>query len=107
MDVSLKVVVPAALSGIIAAFLLAVSRAIGETMAVTMAAGNKPNLSLNVTESIQTMTAYIVSVTSGDAVLGSVHYNSLYAVGMTLFIMTLLMNLLSAVILRRFREVYQ
>lgn len=107
LDVSLKVVVPAALSGIIAAFLLAVSRAIGETMAVTMAAGNKPNLSLNVTESIQTMTAYIVSVTSGDAVLGSVHYNSLYAVGMTLFIMTLLMNLLSAVILRRFREVYQ
>ncbi|MFK7821871.1 MAG: PstC family ABC transporter permease, partial [Planctomycetaceae bacterium] len=105
LDVSLRVVVPAALSGIIAAFLLAISRAIGETMAVTLAGGQRPNLTMNVFESIQTMTSFIVNITSGDVT--GVAMNSLYAVGLTLFLMTLVMNILSQFILRRFREVYQ
>ncbi len=105
LDVSLRVVVPAALSGIIAAFLLAISRAIGETMAVTLAGGQRPNLTLNIFESIQTMTSFIVNITSGD--VAGVAMNSLYAVGLTLFLMTLAMNILSQFILRRFREVYQ
>lgn len=107
LDVSLRVVVPAALSGIIAAFLLAISRAIGETMAVTLAAGMSPNLTLNVFESVQTMTAFIVNITSGDVEVGSAAEKSLYAVGLTLFLMTLVMNILSQMVLRRFREVYQ
>jgi phosphate transport system permease protein len=107
LDVSLRVVVPAALSGIIAAFLLALSRAIGETMAVTLAAGMRPNLTLNVFESVQTMTAFIVNITSGDVEVGSAAEKSLYAVGLTLFLMTLAMNVVSQMILRRFREVYQ
>lgn len=107
LDVSLRVVVPAALSGIIAAFLLALSRAIGETMAVTLAGGMRPNLTLNVFESIETMTAFIVNITSGDVEVGSAAEKSLYAVGLTLFLITLAMNLVSQLILRRFREVYQ
>ena len=107
LDVSLRVIVPAALSGIIAAFLLALSRAIGETMAVTLAAGLRPNLTMNVFESVQTMTAFIVNITSGDVEVGSAAEKSLYAVGLTLFLMTLVMNILSQFILRRFREVYQ
>ncbi len=107
LDTSLRVVVPAALSGIIAAFLLAVSRAIGETMAVTLACGMKPNLTFNVLDSCQTMTAFIVNITSGDVEVGSAAEKSLYAVGLTLFLMTLLMNVLSQIVLKRFREVYQ
>ncbi len=107
LDVSLRVVVPAALSGIVAAFLLAMARAIGETMAVTIAGGMRPDLTLNVFASIETMTAYIVNVTSGDVEVGSAAEKSLYAVGLTLFLMTLAMNLVSQLVLRRFREVYQ
>lgn len=107
LDVSVRVVIPAALSGIIAAFLLAISRAIGETMAVTLAGGMRPNLTLNVFESIQTMTSFIVNIMSGDVEAGTAAMNSLYAVGLTLFLMTLVMNILSQFILRRFREVYQ
>lgn len=107
MEVSTRVVVPAALSGIIASFILGISRAIGETMAVSIAAGNMPNLTLNGLESIQTMTAYIVQASLGDTPHGSVGYQTLFAVGMTLFVITLGMNILSQWILSRFREEYQ
>lgn len=106
LEVSVKVVLPAALSGIIASFVLGISRAIGETMIVAVAAGSTPKFSLDVTESIQTMTAYIVQVSLGDASYGSTIYYSIYAVGMTLFVFTLLMNLLAQYISRRFREEY-
>ncbi|GGK03412.1 phosphate transport system permease protein [Lentibacillus kapialis] len=106
LEVALKVVVPAALSGIIASFVLGVSRAIGETMIVSVAAGSTPKLTTDVTDSIQTMTGYIVQVTLGDASYGSTTYYSIYAVGMTLFVFTLLMNLLSQFISRRFKEDY-
>jgi phosphate transport system permease protein len=106
-DVSVRVVIPAALSGIVASFILAISRAIGETMAVVLAAGSNPNLGLNPFESFQTMTAFIVQVALGDAAAGSIEYRSLFAVGMTLFVMTLVMNVISQALLARFRDVYQ
>ncbi|RHW38517.1 phosphate ABC transporter permease subunit PstC [Lysinibacillus yapensis] len=106
LEVSLKVVLPAALSGIIASVVLAVSRAIGETMIVSLAGGATPTFDLNVTGSIQTMTAYIVQVSSGDAGYGTTIYYSIYAVGFTLFIFTLIMNLLAQYISKRFREEY-
>jgi len=107
MEVSLRVVVPGALSGIVASFILAISRAVGETMAVTIAAGNTPQLTLNPLESIQTMTAYIVQVSLGDTPAGTIEYQTLFAVGMTLFVMTLAMNVLSQWVLGRFREQYE
>lgn len=107
LEVSTRVVVPAALSGVFASFILAVSRAIGETMAVTIAAGNLPNLTLNPLESIQTMTAYIVQASLGDTPQGTIAYQTLFAVGMTLFVITLGMNILSQWVLSRFREEYQ
>lgn len=107
LEVSTRVVVPAALSGIIASFILAVSRAIGETMAVTIAAGNLPNMTLNPLESIQTMTAYIVQASLGDTPRGTIVYRTLFAVGMTLFLITLAMNILSQWVLSRFREEYE
>lgn len=106
LEVSLKVVVPAALSGIIASFVLGISRAIGETMIVTIAGGSSPNLTFNPAETIQTMTAYIVQVSLGDASYGSTIYYSIYAVGMTLFVFTLLMNIIAQLISKRFREEY-
>lgn len=106
LEVSLKVVLPSALSGIIASFVLAISRAIGETMIVTIAGGSKPNLTFDPTETIQTMTSYIVQVSLGDASYGSTIYYSIYAVGITLFLFTLIMNLLAQWISKRFREVY-
>jgi len=107
LEVSTRVVVPAALSGIVASFILAISRAIGETMAVTIAAGNLPNLTLNPLESIQTMTAYIVQASLGDTPRGTIVYQTLFAVGLTLFLITLLMNVLSQWVLARFREEYE
>lgn len=106
LEVSLKVVLPAALSGIIASVVLAVSRAIGETMIVTLAGGSTPKADFAITDSIQTMTAYIVQVSSGDAGYGTTIYYSIYAVGFTLFIFTLIMNLLAHFISKRFREEY-
>ena len=105
-EVSLRVVVPAALSGIIAAFVLAISRAIGETMLVTIAAGATPRMTLNPLESIQTMTAYIVQLSLGEAPVGSLEYNTIFAVGLILFFITLIMNLFGFWVVRRFREVY-
>jgi phosphate transport system permease protein len=106
-DVSTRVVLPAASSGIVASFLLAVSRAMGETMAVTIAAGQSPALTLNPFKSVMTMTAYIVNISQGDTPTGSIEYESLYAVALTLFLITLAMNVISQRVLRRFREVYQ
>ncbi|ELK22366.1 MULTISPECIES: phosphate ABC transporter permease subunit PstC [Anoxybacillus] len=106
LEVALKVVLPAATSGIAASFMLAISRAVGETMIVAVAGGSSPVLTFDVTKSIQTLTAYIVQVTTGDAGYGTTVYYSIYAVGMTLFVFTLAMNLLAQYISRRFREEY-
>jgi phosphate transport system permease protein len=107
LEVSTRVVVPGALSGIIASFILAISRAIGETMAVTIAAGNMPNLTVNPLEAVQTMTAYIVSVSLGDTPFGTLEYRTIFAVGFTLFVLTLGMNIVSQWILGRYRERYE
>lgn len=105
-EVAIKVVLPAALSGIVASVVLAVSRAIGETMIVSLAGGSTPKFDFGFTDSIQTMTAYIVQVSTGDAGYGTTIYYSIYAVGFTLFIFTLAMNLLAGYISKRFREEY-
>jgi phosphate transport system permease protein len=106
-DVSARVVVPAALSGILASFLLAFSRAVGETMAVAIAAGGNPLLTLNPLRGAQTMTGFMVHASTGDSAADSISRMSMYAVGITLFVMTLVINLLSGWIMRRYREVYQ
>ena len=106
-EVSTQVVVPASLSGVVAAYILAISRAIGETMAVTLAAGMHPQITTNPLEPIQTMTAYMVKIGISDVSVGSIGYQSLFAVGMTLFVMTLAMNLLSLWVKSRYREEYQ
>ena len=106
-DVAVKVVVPAALSGIVSAFLLAIARAIGETMIVAMAAGARPVLTADPTDQIQTMTAYITQVATGDVSNFAIEYYSIYAVAMTLFLITLCLTLLGNLIRARFRESYQ
>ncbi|AMA63141.1 phosphate ABC transporter, permease protein PstC [Kurthia sp. 11kri321] len=106
LEVALKVVLPAALSGILASVVLGISRAIGETMIVSLAGGSTPKFDGEITDSIQTMTAYIVQVSTGDAGYGTTIYYSIYAVGFTLFIFTLLMNLLAGYISKKFREEY-
>ncbi len=105
-QVSVRVVVPAALSGIAASVILAFSRAVGETMAVTIAAGNSPKMTLDFFTSIQTLTASIAQTVRGEVAAGTVRYNALFALGLTLFVITLAMNLISARIVRRFRQVY-
>lgn len=106
-EVSVKVILPAALSGILAAFLLALSRAIGETMAVAIAAGTKSQFSFNVLDSVQTMTGFIATVIRGEEAADSIAYKSLYAVALSLFAITLIMNQISQYILQRYRNVYQ
>ncbi len=107
LEVSTLVVVPAALSGIVSAFILAVSRAIGETMIVTIAAGQNPHFTLNPFVPIETMTAYIVQVSQGDAPAGSIEFKTIFAVALLLFVITLGMNLLSQFVVSRFREEYE
>ena len=106
-EVVTRIVFPAALSGIVASYLLAISRAIGETMAVTIAAGATPHLTLNPLESVQTMTAYIVQVSLGDTPHGSLEFRTIFAVAATLFTMTLTMNVIATRVVSRFRERYE
>jgi phosphate transport system permease protein len=106
MQTAVHVVVPAAFSGITAAFILAASRAIGETMIVAIAAGQQPRLTANPLVPIETMTAYIVQVSLGDTPQGTLEYRTIFAVGMLLFLMTLVLNLVSGWLRARFREEY-
>lgn len=102
-----NVVLPAALSGIVSSFILAISRAIGETMIVTIAAGQNTTLNFNPLESVSTMTAFIVQVSLGDAPAGGLAFKTIYAVGLTLFLITLSLNILSYWFVRRFRQKYE
>jgi phosphate transport system permease protein len=106
MQTALQVVVPAAFSGITAAFILAVSRAVGETMIVAIAAGQQPRLTANPFVPLETMTAYIVQVSLGDTPQGTIEYRTIFAVGMLLFLMTFGLNLVSTWLRERFREEY-
>jgi phosphate transport system permease protein len=106
-EVVFKVVVPAALSGISAAVILGISRAIGETMIVAVAAGAGPNLTLNPFKGAETLTGHIVRISSGDLSYDSIDYDSIFAIGLVLFLSTLILNIISQWIVRRFREVYE
>ena len=106
-EVTTGIMIPSAFSGIMASFVLAISRAFGETMAVTLAAGATPRFTLNPLESIQTMTAYIVQVSLGDTPAGGIEYQTIFAVAGLLFLVTLVMNLLSNFIMNKYREVYE
>lgn len=102
-----RVLLPAALSGIIAAFILGISRAVGETMIVAIASGAGPNYTINPFEAAETMTGHIARISTGDLSFGSIDYNAIFAIGLTLFIMTFLLNVASNYIRNRFREVYE
>jgi phosphate transport system permease protein len=107
LETAVKIVVPSALSGIAAAIIVGVSRAIGETMIVAIAAGSGPAFTLNPFEGAETMTGHIVRISGGDLSYDSLDYNSLFAIGLLLFFMTLALNIISQQIVRRFREVYE
>ena len=107
LEVTLRVIVPAALSGIVAAFILAISRAVGETMIVAIAAGQSTVVQFNPLNPMETMTAYIARVSLGDNPQTSLEFKTIFAVGMLLFLITFLLNLISQRVLARFREVYQ
>ena len=107
LQVSTRIVVPAAISGIIAAFVLAFSRAVGETMIVLIAAGQLAHISFNPLQSIETMTAFIGATGNGDVPTGSTEYKTIFAVGLTLFVITLVMNLVSIRLVRKYREIYE
>jgi phosphate transport system permease protein len=105
--VAIRVIFPAALSGIVASIVLAISRAVGETMIVVLAAGSTPNLTFNPVEAIQAMTSYIATTATGDISTGSIDYKAVFAVGTVLFFMTLVMNMISIRLVRKYREVYE
>jgi len=107
LEVALKVVVPAAISGISAAIIVGMSRAIGETMIVAVAAGAGPNFTFNPFKGAETMTGHIVRISGGDLSYDSIDYNSIFAIGLMLFFITLVLNIISQQIVRRFREVYE
>jgi phosphate transport system permease protein len=107
LQVSLRVVFPAALSGIVAAIVLGASRAIGETMIVLLAAGQQPNTGINPTQGYETMTTYIGATARGDIPTGSTIYRTVFAVGIALFVLTLIMNLISIRFVRKYRQVYE
>jgi phosphate transport system permease protein len=107
LQVSLRIVFPAALSGIVAALVLGASRAVGETVLVLIAGGQTPNLGLNPTESFQTMAAYIAAQARGDIPAGSLEYLTIFAVGFLLFVITLLLNIISIRLVRKYRQVYE
>ena len=107
LQVALKIVVPAALSGITAAFILGISRAIGETMIVAIAAGQQPRFTLNPLVPIETITAFIVQVSLGDTPHGTIEYRTIFACGMSLFVLTYILNMISFKLKERFREVYE
>ncbi|HJW83214.1 MAG TPA: phosphate ABC transporter permease subunit PstC, partial [Anaerolineae bacterium] len=107
LETALKVVVPAALSGITAAFIVAISRAVGETMVVAIAAGAGPNFTFNPFAAAETMTGHIVRISGGDLSYDSIDYDSIFAIGLMLFLMTLALNIISRVVVQRFREVYE
>ena len=105
--VAVRVVVPAAMSGIIASFVLAASRAIGETMIVAIAGGLQPGMSVNPLRGLETMTTFIASTGQGDIATGTIAYKTIFAVGLTLFVITLVLNMVAIRLVRRFREVYE
>ena len=105
-EVARKVVFPAAISGIMASIILALSRAVGETMAVALTVGTKPQFSFDPTQSVQTMTAFIAQISIGETAQGSIEFKALFAVGATLFVMTFGLNILSGWIVRRYRTAY-
>jgi phosphate transport system permease protein len=107
LETAIKIVLPAAISGIAAAIIVGISRAIGETMIVAIAAGAGPNLTLNPFRAAETMTGHIVRISGGDLSYDSIDYNSIFAIGLMLFFMTLTLNIISQRIVRRFREVYE
>ena len=102
-----RVVVPAAISGIVASFVLAISRAVGETMIVLVAMGQQPNLTFDPREAAEAMTAFIAATGAGDVPTGSIEYKTIFAVGATLFVMTLVMNVFAIRLVRKYREVYE
>ncbi len=107
LETAIKVVLPAAVSGIVAAFIVSISRAIGETMIVAIAAGAGPNLTFNPFRPAETMTGHIVRISGGDLSYDSIDYNSIFAIGLFLFFITLSLNIISQRVVRRFREVYE
>lgn len=107
LETAVRVVLPAAISGIAAAFIVSMSRAVGETMIVAVAAGAGPNFTFNVFDSAETMTGHIARISGGDLSYGSIDYDSIFAIGLTLFLITLALNIVSGYVVRRFREVYE
>ena len=106
-DVATRIVVPAAISGVTASFVLGISRAVGETMIVLVAAGQQPNLTFDPREAVETMSAFIAATGAGDVPTGSVEYKTIFAVGATLFVMTLILNVIAIRLVERFREEYE